>query len=66
VGPQTLIVQNLCGWAGHDADLWRKIDTKVYGLYGFAQADAKTTMPSEAVAANVKNIGKLREAYHRL
>jgi hypothetical protein len=64
VGPQTLIVQNLCGWAGHDADLWRKIDTNVYGLYGFAQADAKTTMPSEAVESNIRNIRKLREAYH--
>jgi uncharacterized lipoprotein YddW (UPF0748 family) len=66
VGPQTLIVQNLCGWEGHDANLWRKIDNRVFGLYGFAKADAQTTLPTDKVPANIKNINLLREAYHSL
>jgi len=66
VGPETLIVQNLCGWEGHDANLWRKIDTQTYGLYGFAKADAETTLPTEKIPANIKNIKLLREAYHGL
>lgn len=59
-----LIVQNLCGWEGHDAHLWRQIDPQVFGLYGFAKADAPTTLPAK-VPANIKNIKLLREAYHR-
>lgn len=43
VGPDTLIVQKLCGWEGHNANLWRQIDTQVFGLYGFAKADPQTT-----------------------
>jgi hypothetical protein len=66
VGPQTRIVQNLCGWAGHDANLWRKIDPQMFGLYGFAQADTQTTLPTDKVPANIKNIKLLREAYHSL
>ncbi len=66
VGPKTLIVQNLCGWEGHDANLWRKVDTQVFGLYGFAKADAQTTLPTDKVPANIKNIKLLREAYHSL
>ena len=65
VGPETLIVQNLCGREGHDANLWRKIDPQVFGLYGFAKADAQTTLPAK-VPANIKNIQLLREAYHSL
>ncbi len=65
-GPKTLIVQNLCGWDDHDAGLWRRIDTSTYGLYGYAKADAKTTLPDTSMASNVKNIAQLREAYHRL
>ena len=66
IGPNTLIVQNLCGWEGHDASVWRQIDTKVYGLYGFAKADEKTTLPSAKVPANITNIKILREAFHSL
>jgi hypothetical protein len=66
VGPNTLIVQNLCGWEGHDAAAWKKVDTKSFGLYGFAKADAKTTLPSEQSATNAKNIRILREAYHSI
>ena len=66
VGSETLIVQNLCGWEGHDANLWRQIDTQVFGLYGYAKADAETTLPTDRVPANIKNIKLLREAYHSL
>ncbi|HSA28142.1 MAG TPA: hypothetical protein P5159_16545 [Phycisphaerae bacterium] len=66
VGPQTLIVQNLCGWEGHDATAWKKIDAKRFGLYGFAKADEKTTLPDPAVGGNGRNIEIIREAYHRL
>jgi len=66
VGPRTLIVQNLCGWEGHDASAWKKIDPKQFGLYGFAKADEKTTLPDAEVKANIKNIEILREAYHAL
>ena len=60
--PFTLIVQNLWGGEGHDANLWRKIDPQVFGLYGFAKADAQTTLPTDRVPANMKNIKLLREA----
>lgn len=66
VGPKTLIVQNLCGWEGHDAGAWRKVDPQVFGLYGFAKADPETTLPSEKSAVNARNIRILREAYHSL
>ena len=65
VRTETLIVQNLCGWEGHDANLWRQIVPQVFNLYGFAQADARTTLPAK-VPANIKNINLLREAYHSL
>ncbi len=66
VGPGTYIVQNLCGWEGHDAAAWKKVDPKTFGLYGFAKADPDTTLPCEKNAANAKNIRILREAYHSL
>jgi hypothetical protein len=65
VGPKTLIVQNLCGWQGHDATMWKKLNTKRFGLYGFAKADPQTTLPSKEQAWNTKNIEVLREAYHQ-
>ena len=34
VGPETLIVQNLCAWYGHDANLWGQLNPQVFGLYG--------------------------------
>jgi hypothetical protein len=63
VGPGRLIVKNLCGWEGHDANLWRKIDPQVFGLCSNAKADAQTTLPTDQVPANIK---LLREAYHSL
>jgi len=44
-GPQTTIVQNLCGWAGHDAASWKEIDYERFGLYGFAAANPATSLP---------------------
>ena len=66
VGPETLIVQNLCGREGHDANLWRQLDPQVFGLDGFAKADAQTTLPTDKLPAKIKNINLLREAYHSL
>jgi len=63
--PETLITQNLCGWEGHDASLWRKIGPQVFGLCGFAKADAQTTLPAK-VPPNIKNIKLLQEAYRSL
>jgi hypothetical protein len=54
-----------CGCEGHDANLRRKIDQQVFGLYGFAKADAQTTLPAK-VPANIRKIQLLREAYHSL
>ena len=65
IRPETLIVQNLCGWEGHDANFWRQIDPQVFGLYGFAKAAAQTTLAAK-VPANLKNIQLLCEAYHGL
>ncbi|MCC6579183.1 MAG: hypothetical protein IT440_01990 [Phycisphaeraceae bacterium] len=64
-GPQTKIIQNLCGWATHDANMWRNIDTQRYGLYGFAQAHPLTCMPADQ-HANLRNIEIVREAYHAI
>jgi len=54
------------GWEGDDANLRRQIDPQVFGLYGFAKADAQTTLPTNEVPANIKNIKLLGEAYHSL
>jgi hypothetical protein len=70
VGPHTKIIQNLCGWKDHDASIWRQLDARKLGFYGFAQADPVSTLPSPdytpACAANWKNIGIIREAYQTL
>jgi len=51
-------------WEGHDANLWRQLDPQMFGLDGFAKADAQMTFPTDKVPANIKNIKLLREAYH--
>ena len=33
--------------------LWRRINPQVFGLYGFAKADAQTTLPTAKVPANI-------------
>jgi hypothetical protein len=68
IGPHTKIIQNFCG-GNHDAAAWQQLDLARYGLYGFAQADPVTTLPSAdytaACAANQKNIAIIRAAYRR-
>lgn len=70
VGPHTKIIQNLCGWKDHDASIGKQLNVEKLGLYGFAQADPVTTLPSAnytpSCAANWKNIGIIRELYHAL
>jgi hypothetical protein len=65
-GPRTLIAQNLCGWKDHDASTWRRVDTRRFGLYGFAKADETTTLPESGEGENARNIRILREAYRSL
>jgi uncharacterized lipoprotein YddW (UPF0748 family) len=71
IGPHTTIIQCLCGWgAQHDP---RRVagDPKYdgVGFYGYARADAETTLPAEGTdekstdAANARNIEILREIY---
>ncbi|HSW46477.1 MAG TPA: hypothetical protein VLM89_12990 [Phycisphaerae bacterium] len=66
VGPKTLIVQNLCGWQDHDASMWRKLDPKKFGFYGFAKADEETTLPDVKLEWNAKNIEIIRQAYREI
>lgn len=67
VGPHTRIIQNLCGWAEHDAGMWRQLDLDRFGLYGFAQADVKTTLPhSDARPQNQRNVELVREAFQEI
>ncbi len=63
IGPKTLLVQNLCGWKGHDASVWKTLDRTKIGLYGYAKADPQTTMPDAKNENNVRNIGIIRKAY---
>lgn len=44
-GPNTCIVQNLCGWADHDLSSFTKEVSKDIGLFGFAAADPNTCLP---------------------
>ena len=70
-GPQTKIIQCICGWGDkHDA---RKIaddpEFANVGLYGFARPDPTTTLPSEeddatgALKGNARNIAIMREVF---
>lgn len=63
---KTPIVQNLCGWEGHDAKLGRQRDPQVFGLFGFAKTDAWTTLPTSQVPATIENSKLLRGACHSL
>jgi hypothetical protein len=51
------------GTIGHSAQ--KRAIPRVFGLCGFAKADAEKTLPAK-VPANIKNIQLLREAYHSL
>lgn len=46
IGPQTKIIQNICGWCDHDsASALAKLDFRRFGLYGFATAHPQSTLP---------------------
>ena len=69
IGPHTTIIQNMCGLVDNDAAAWQDIDRSAYGLYGYAQADPATTLPSvtgaDTSAANQRNIAIIRQMYSR-
>ena len=66
-GRETTVVQNLCGWPGHDN---RKLDTildKGLGWFGFAAADPETCLPSARISEiNARNIEIMRKFYAEL
>jgi hypothetical protein len=53
-------------WDGHDASVWRQIDTTACGFYGFSKADEKTALLSEKIPSNATNIRIPHEAFHSL
>ena len=68
IGPQTQIIQCICGWGDqHNAE---KIITdpafNTLGLYGFARPDLETTLPPEVDSGNARNIAAMRKAFHAL
>lgn len=76
-GQNTQIVQNLCGWVGHDLSLLDTIDRERFGLFGFAAANPLTGLPyqeedrmgeawpAELAKVNAKNIGIIREIFRK-
>lgn len=67
VGPQTMVIQNLCGWADHKADIWKNIDLDQYGLFGFAAADPTTKLPSVSHnKTDYENLEMIKTAYHEI
>lgn len=68
-GDHTVVIQNICGWQSHDAGIWRGIDPRRHGLYGFACADPETTLLERQPRfhpANMRNLEIVRQAYHTL
>jgi len=73
VGPQTRLIQCVCGWgAAHDAaKLTADPRFADVGWYGFARPDSKTTLPVEGetsdslVSGNARNIALLRALFNR-
>lgn len=66
-GENTLIVQNLCGWSGHNLDKLYSIDREKYGFFGFAAADPDTNLPTEKISPqNYKNIEIVRKFYSEM
>jgi len=64
VGEHTKVVQNLCGWKGHDLTHLDKIDPEKYGFFGFAEADAETCLPElKTSEINYKNIEIIKKLY---
>ncbi|MCL2752363.1 MAG: hypothetical protein FWE62_06390 [Firmicutes bacterium] len=64
VGENTTIVQNYCGWIGHDIDKMSGFDKSRYGKFGFAAADPDTCLPTERMSPeNFRNIVLLKELF---
>jgi len=66
IGPQTQIIQCICGWGDqHNAE--KIIANPVFdavGLYGFARPDLETTVPPEDDSGNARNIAAMRRAFN--
>ncbi|MBI5092411.1 MAG: hypothetical protein HZB26_08200 [Candidatus Hydrogenedentes bacterium] len=65
VGPQTKLIQCVCGWGDQHNAAKIMSDPRFanWGWYGYAKADPNTTLPPNDDSANAKNIAFMREAY---
>ncbi len=64
ISPHARVIQNLCGWPGHDAGGWKQLVKQGTDLYGFAAANPATTLPDEHDdSPNARNLAVIREAY---
>lgn len=64
IGPHARVIQNLCGWADHDAGGWKDLVAQGTDLYGFAAADPAMTLPREDDgSSNARNLAVIRKAY---
>ena len=66
IGPQTKIIQCICGWGDqHNAE--KIINDPAFnalGLYGFARPDLTTTLPPNDDSGNARNIAAMRKAFN--
>ncbi len=66
VGPQTHLIQCICGW-GDQHDAAKILSDPRFadvGMYGFARPDAGTTLPLEDESGNARNIAAMRKAFN--
>ena len=65
VGPDTKLIQCICGWGGqHDAAaILADPEFAEVGMYGFAKPDPETTLPPDDNSGNARNIAAMREAF---
>ena len=66
VGPKTKLIQCICGWGDqHNADkILHDPRFAEFGVYGFAKADPKTTLPTEDGSGSAKNIAAMRAFFN--
>jgi uncharacterized lipoprotein YddW (UPF0748 family) len=67
IGPHTRLIQCICGW-GDQHDAAKVLNDPRYadvGMYGFAKADPKTTLPPGGTTGNAKNIEAMRKAFRQ-
>ncbi len=67
IGSHTRLIQCICGWGDqHNADrVLKDPQWADVGMYGFAKADVKTTLPP-TTDANAKNIDAMRKAFRSM